>query len=84
MRQTHVELDLTAIDAGQLALDPPRHFVITVTANPFPWHNLLEPLDVNADTIVSPNDALRIINELNNRQRTADRGACFPPRVLPR
>ena len=72
--ETHVELDLTAIDAGQLPLDPAKHFVITVTANPFPWQNLLERLDVNADDYVSPSDALRIINELNNRQLTDSRG----------
>jgi pimeloyl-ACP methyl ester carboxylesterase len=73
--ETHVDLDLTAIDAGRLALDPPKHFVITVTANPFPWRNLVERLDVNADDYVSPSDALRIINELNNRKLTDSRGA---------
>jgi hypothetical protein len=64
-QETHVELDVTATDAGHLALDPPKHFSITVIANPFPWHNVLQPLDENADTYVSPIDALRIINELN-------------------
>ena len=64
--EPQVELDLTAIDSGQLALDPPKHFVITVTPNPFPWHNLFHRLDVSDDDFVSPIDALRIINELND------------------
>ena len=68
--ETQVQLDLTAIDAGGLTLDPPKQFVITVLANPFPWHNSAERLDVNADTFVSPIDALRIINELNLRRLT--------------
>ena len=68
--ETQVQLDLTAIDAGGLTLDPPKQFVITVLANPFPWHNSAERLDVNADTFVSPVDALRIINELNMRRLT--------------
>ncbi|MDG2383862.1 MAG: dockerin type I domain-containing protein [Pirellulaceae bacterium] len=31
-----------------------------------PWHNADNPLDVNADSFISPLDALLVINELNN------------------
>ncbi len=31
------------------------------------WHNAREPLDVNDDGLITPNDALQIINEINSR-----------------
>jgi VCBS repeat-containing protein len=37
---------------------------INVIRNPHPWQNPLNRFDVNADTIVSPIDALILINEL--------------------
>jgi hypothetical protein len=37
---------------------------VTLVGNP--WHNALNPLDVNGDTFVTPIDALLIINYLNN------------------
>lgn len=70
-----VELDITATDGGQLSLDPPRHFVVTVLANPLPWHHVAKPLDVEGDGSVSPIDALRVINELNSRRYTDSFGA---------
>jgi len=39
-------------------------FVISVEANPFPWHHKQLPLDVNDDGDISPIDALQIINRL--------------------
>lgn len=33
---------------------------------PFPYHNSLAPLDVTRDWVLSPRDALQIINQLNN------------------
>ena len=61
-----VDLAVTAIDSRQLAMDPPKHFVITVSSNPFPWHRSVNSRDVNDDGSVSASDALRIINQLNN------------------
>ena len=46
------------------------------------WHNWLEPLDVNADTFISPIDALLIINYMNSHPvtvRLADSGLVPPP-----
>ena len=39
-------------------------YLVTLVGNP--WHNALNPLDVNGDTFVTPIDALLIINYLNN------------------
>jgi hypothetical protein len=38
---------------------------LTVEAPVLPWHNAANPLDVNADGVVSPLDVLLIINRLN-------------------
>jgi hypothetical protein len=39
---------------------------INIVDDPYPWHNLLNPPDVNGDTFVSPIDFLIVITHLNN------------------
>lgn len=60
---------------GSLELWLPRFFSF--------WKNPLLPLDVNADGLVSPVDALIIINELNVRTITASNGAIGVPWLHP-
>lgn len=49
-----------------------------------PWHNLLEPLNVNADENITAFDALIIINYLNARRpyELADAGEATPGRYI--
>lgn len=56
---------------------------ISVIANPFPWNNPLRSLDVNADTFVTPIDALLIINDLNYRGSRKLPNPPQPPFVPP-
>jgi uncharacterized protein YkwD/D-arabinose 5-phosphate isomerase GutQ len=42
-----------------------RSFTLTVSADPFPWHNVVRPADVNNDTHIVAGDALAVINYLN-------------------
>lgn len=49
--------------AGADLLDPAYAGPLVVTN---PWFNSIQPLDVNGDGIVSPSDALAIVNYLNN------------------
>ncbi len=41
-------------------------FNLRVATDPYPWRNPLLRWDVNNDSIVAPNDALAIINDLNS------------------
>ncbi|MHB0954890.1 MAG: dockerin type I domain-containing protein [Pirellulaceae bacterium] len=79
--ENSVVVDVTAIDAGQLALVSPKRFVLTVTANPFAWHNSLLALDVSGNGQISSLDALRVINELNDPKVISSTGSL--PRVRP-
>jgi hypothetical protein len=45
--------------------DPPVAGQTTAVAEPALFQNASNPLDVNADGVVAPNDALQVINELN-------------------
>jgi hypothetical protein len=68
----HVELRLTAEGSS-----PASVTVHQVSANTFTmralWQNVVQPLDVNGDSDISPIDVLLIINELND-PRYSDRG----------
>jgi hypothetical protein len=74
-----VPLRITAQDSGT----PPKSFFVDVPldvlANPFPWQNSRDRLDVNRDGLVAPNDILILINDLNAR---GARSLPVPP-VLP-
>jgi hypothetical protein len=50
--------------------NPPQEIALSASYIPFdpPLHNTTWALDVNADTTVTPLDALLVINELNRRQ----------------
>lgn len=52
-------------------------FSISVAANPVPWSNPLESMDVNADKTIAPGDALVIINFLNAN------GSQLLPKAIP-
>jgi len=62
-----ITVNLTAADNGTppQALTVP--FAITVAANPRPWRNPVNVLDVNLDGFVAPRDVLVIVNQLNSR-----------------
>lgn len=62
---TTVTLTVTATDTAEPPNEFSKQFTLTVLANPAPWQNPDDPLDVNPDTFVVPQDALFIINELN-------------------
>jgi hypothetical protein len=49
------------------ALSNEAEVAISIVQNPFPWQNARMHLDVNDDGIVSPLDALLVINDLNYR-----------------
>ncbi len=51
-----------------------RSFAVSAGDNPQAWQNPFESKDVNTDGVISPNDVLVIINELNNRQFSDETG----------
>ncbi|MFO0869977.1 MAG: Ig-like domain-containing protein [Pirellulales bacterium] len=55
---------------------------ITVRATPSLWQNPARPMDVNADTFVTPLDALLLINDINNKGARTLAGQ-NPPTPLP-
>jgi hypothetical protein len=66
-----VSLTITASDAGPTVLSVARNFTLTLEAPPSGWDHGFQwkprPADVNADGIVSPLDAVLVINNLNAR-----------------
>ncbi|MCO6455656.1 MAG: hypothetical protein J5I93_10215 [Pirellulaceae bacterium] len=74
--EPQVTLRITARDsgtpAGTLAVD----VLLEVVANPFPWQNSLDRLDVNRDGVIAPIDVLLVVNELNSR---GSRSLLVPP-----
>jgi hypothetical protein len=64
--QEEILLTITASTLNDGSDSFSQAFVITVTSNESPWHNPVEPTDVNADGDTDPTDALIIINNLNN------------------
>ncbi|MEP0059032.1 dockerin type I domain-containing protein [Rhodopirellula bahusiensis] len=63
--QQEIELDITASSQSP-GVDPVTEtFLIQVTENDTPYHNDIEPHDVNGDNDVTALDALTIINYLN-------------------
>lgn len=61
-----LELRVTASDRGSPSLTASQSFQLTISANPYPWHNTSEPRDVNRDGTIAPVDVLIVINELNS------------------
>jgi hypothetical protein len=47
-------------------LETSRTFNVRVSSDPFPWRNPHQRLDVNSDSEIAPNDALTVINRLND------------------
>ncbi len=68
-----------AFDPNSFQLLP---LTFNITANPFPWQNQLNSLDVNRDGQVSAVDALIVINALNGSTTGLVRGALRVPREL--
>ncbi|MCY2987295.1 MAG: tandem-95 repeat protein [Planctomycetota bacterium] len=60
-----VRIQIRATDSAQPPLTLTLPFVLTVTANPFPWSNSAEAEDVDQSGNVAPLDALILITELN-------------------
>jgi hypothetical protein len=50
--------------SGGVDVSQPQSFTITVHQRS-PWHNIANALDVDADTLIAPIDALTVINYLN-------------------
>ncbi len=63
--QTEPTVTLTATATGDEGDSAAGTFTITLIASPSPYHNLLNPGDVNGDGVVSAMDVLLIINLLN-------------------
>lgn len=74
-------VDVTATDSGSPTQSLLQTLVITVVSNPRPWQYTPQPVDSNADGLIVPLDALRIINQLNNRTIVDSAGAL--PRSRP-
>jgi hypothetical protein len=72
-----IPVGTTVVYEGQPFLDPGQQFVTNPVSDP--WTNPLNSLDVNQDGLVSPLDALQVINDLNTN---GPRMLAFPP-VLP-
>jgi Cadherin domain/Putative Ig domain/Dockerin type I domain len=60
-----VNLTLVATDNGVPFKSVDIPLKVTVEANPFPFHNAARPVDVIPDGIVTPTDAITVINHLN-------------------
>lgn len=73
-----IALDITASDSGIPVGTLSQTFTINVLANPRPWNNPSNALDVDGDTQVTPLDALVIINKLNS-QSPGDPPGALPP-----
>lgn len=58
-------LRVTATDTGTPPANESVTFMIDVVANPHPWKNPLDALDVNLDKIVTPLDVLLMVNHIN-------------------
>ena len=61
-----IEVAIVVTDSGTPAGRWTSVFSLGVIANPRPWSHPAKRLDVNADGVVAPFDALLIINELNS------------------
>ena len=68
-----------AFDANSSRLLP---LSFNITANPLPWQNQVNRLDVNRDGQVTAVDALIVINALNGSTAGLSRGALRVPREL--
>jgi hypothetical protein len=62
-----VTVEITATRTEETSQTFSQSFQLDVAANPLPWQNATDRLDVNNDGFVSPIDALAIINELDAR-----------------
>ncbi len=63
--QQEAQLVITVRDSGQAFPAMSETFVVSVLENGNPFHNSQSPYDVNSDGIVTPLDALLIINALS-------------------
>jgi hypothetical protein len=63
--EPQVEIQLTVTDWGDPPLSHAATFQISVWPNPFPWHNMALPQDINGDGAVTPSDAVLAINDIN-------------------
>jgi hypothetical protein len=63
--QQEIELDITATPLSSGVAPVTETFLVQVTENDTPYHNDIEPHDVNSDEEVTSLDALTIINYLN-------------------
>lgn len=61
-----LDISVVASDSASPSLTTTQSFQFTIAANPFPWHDTVEPLDVNRDGSIAPVDVLIVINELNS------------------
>lgn len=64
--QAEIQLTITARDLLDSTRSFSKDFVLNVLSNEQPWHNVVEPTDVDGDGDTSPIDVLIIINSLNN------------------
>lgn len=58
-------IKVTGTDAGQPPGMGSTTFVLSVTVDPFPWHNHIIAFDVDDSGAVFPTDAILVINQLN-------------------
>ncbi len=71
------------VDDNHGATSNEANVSIAVIIDPFPWQNPVEPLDVNADTFISPIDALLIISDLNENGGRELPNPPVPPFIPP-
>ena len=75
-------VDVTVTDASDPTSSSLLPLRFTVTANPFPWQNQVNRLDVNSDGQITALDALLVVNSLNGTRAGLARGALRVPREL--
>jgi hypothetical protein len=63
----NVSIQVRAGDAGTPQQFLVGEVMVQLLANPFPWHHAAARFDVNRDTVVTPEDALNLVNYLNEQ-----------------
>jgi len=77
---TSSTVDVTVTDAFDTTSSSLLPLTFKIVANPFPWQNRLNRLDVNSDGQVTVLDALLVINALNASNAGLGRGPLRVPR----
>ena len=79
---TSSTVDILVTDAFDASSSKLLPLTFNITANPLPWQNRLNRLDVNRDGQVTAVDALIVINALNGTTSGLTRGLLRVPREL--